>query len=126
MIGAPFPVRPTCLEIENFRGFRGDCSLDFGQDLTLLMGECKAGKSSILTAIEWCLLGTMVESGVPLQTGLRLTRSSFGNSALQGLFQTLEDVVVNGRGLSSSLFSCSFVPSAAAQMVATAERTGKA
>jgi len=62
MIGAPFPVRPTCLEIENFRGFRGACSLDFGQDLTLLMGECKAGKSSILTAIEWCLLGTKVVS----------------------------------------------------------------
>ena len=70
------------------------------------------------------LLGTMIESGVPLQTGLRLTRSSFKNSLLRGLFQTMEDDVVNGKGLSSSLFSCSFVPSAAAQMVATAERTG--
>jgi type II secretory pathway component PulF len=70
------------------------------------------------------LLGTMIESGVPLQTGLRLTRSSFKNSLLQGLFKKLEDDVVNGRGLSTSLFSCSFVPSTAAQMVATAERTG--
>ena len=70
------------------------------------------------------LLGTMIESGVPLQTGLQLTRSSFRNTVLQSLFKTLEDDVVNGRGLSSSLASCSFVPSAAAQMVATAERTG--
>ena len=79
---------------------------------------------AILIGRAFRLLGTMVESGVPLQTGLRLTRSSFGNSALRRLFQTLEDDVVNGRGLSTSLFSCSFVPSAAAQMVATAERTG--
>ena len=70
------------------------------------------------------LLGTMIESGVPLQTGLRLTRSSFRNSLVKKLFQTLEDDVVNGRGLSGALFSCNFVPSAAAQMVATAERTG--
>ncbi len=70
------------------------------------------------------LLGTMIESGVPLQTGLRLTRSSFRNSLVKKLFQTLEDDVVNGRGLSGALFSCRFVPSAAAQMVATAERTG--
>jgi type II secretory pathway component PulF len=70
------------------------------------------------------LLGTMIESGVPLQTGLRLTRSSFRNSLLQSLFKTLEDDVVNGRGLSTGLASCRFVPSAAAQMVATAERTG--
>ncbi len=70
------------------------------------------------------LLGTMLESGVPLQTGLRLTRSSFRNVLLQSLFKTLEDDVVNGRGLSTGLASSRFVPSAAAQMVATAERTG--
>lgn len=79
---------------------------------------------AILIGRAFRLLGTMIESGVPLQTGLRLTRSSFRNSLLRGLFQTLEDDVVNGRGLSGSLFSCGFVPSAAAQMVATAERTG--
>ena len=79
---------------------------------------------AILIGRAFRLLGTMIESGVPLQTGLSLTRSSFKNSTLRELFQTLEDDVVNGRGLSTALFSCSFVPSAAAQMVATAERTG--
>ena len=79
---------------------------------------------AILIGRAFRLLGTMIESGVPLQTGLRLTRSSFKNSLMRGLFQALEDDVVNGRDLSNSLFSCSFVPSAAAQMVATAERTG--
>ncbi len=43
---------------------------------------------------------------------------------MQTLFKTMEEDVVNGRGLSASLASSSFVPSAAAQMVATAERTG--
>lgn len=70
------------------------------------------------------LLGTMIESGVPLQTGLHLTRSSFRNSLFRSLFTQLEDDVVNGRGLSRSLAACDFVPSAAAQMIATAERTG--
>ena len=70
------------------------------------------------------LLGTMIESGVPLQTGLGLTRSSFRNSMFQALFKSLEEDVVNGRGLSRGLAACDFVPSAAAQMVATAERTG--
>ncbi len=79
---------------------------------------------SLLIGRAFRLLGTMLESGVPLQTGLRLTRSAFRNSLLQGLFRTLEDDVVNGRGLSTGLVSCRFVPSAAAQMVATAERTG--
>ncbi|MHB8900783.1 MAG: type II secretion system F family protein, partial [Thermoguttaceae bacterium] len=79
---------------------------------------------ALLIGRSFRLLGTMIESGVPLQTGLRLTRSSFRNSLLQSLFRTLEDDVVNGRGLSASLMTSSFVPSAAAQMVATAERTG--
>ena len=79
---------------------------------------------AILIGRAFRLLGTMIESGVPLQTGLRLTQSSFKNATLRGLFQTMEDDVVNGRGLSTALFASSFVPSAAAQMVATAEQTG--
>lgn len=79
---------------------------------------------SLLVGRAFRLLGTMLESGVPLQTGLRLTRSSFRNSLLRELFKTLEQEVVNGRGLSKGLAVSPFVPSAAAQMVATAERTG--
>ena len=70
------------------------------------------------------LLGTMLESGVPLLEGLRLTRSSIGNSVLRDFFREVEHEVINGRGLGDSLLKCPYVPPAGAQMVATAERTG--
>jgi len=70
------------------------------------------------------LLGTMLESGVPLLEGLRLTRSSISNSVLREFFQDIENEVINGRGLGDSLLACPYVPPAGAQMVATAERTG--
>jgi len=70
------------------------------------------------------LLGAIIESGVPLLDGLRLTRSSMRNSLLQDLFGTAEEEVVNGRGLSNVFLRSPFVPPAAAQMIATAEQTG--
>jgi len=70
------------------------------------------------------LLSTMLEGGVPLLDGLRLTRSSIRNSCFRELFDTLEDEVVNGRGLGAALQESPYVPAAAAQMVSTAERTG--
>lgn len=70
------------------------------------------------------LLGTMIESGVPLLEGLRLTRSAVGNSLLADLFSEIEEEVVNGRGMGAAFLACPFVPSAAAQMMATAEHTG--
>jgi type II secretory pathway component PulF len=79
---------------------------------------------SLLIGRTFRLLGTMIESGVPLLEGLQLTRSSIRNSLFKELFDTLEEEVVNGRGLGSTFLACPFVPPAAAQMIATAERTG--
>ena len=70
------------------------------------------------------LLGTMIDSGVPLVEGLQMTRAAVRNSLLKDLFADLEEEVLNGRGLSNTLLSSPFVPPAAAQMMATAERTG--
>jgi type II secretory pathway component PulF len=70
------------------------------------------------------LLGLMVDSGVPLLDSLRLARASVKNSLYRELFQRLEDDVLNGRGLSTALQSCSFVPSSATEMIMTAEKTG--
>jgi type II secretory pathway component PulF len=70
------------------------------------------------------LLGLMIESGVPLLEGLRLTRNAVKNSLYQKLFDDLEDAILNGRGLASSLINAGFVPPVAAEMVLTAERTG--
>jgi type II secretory pathway component PulF len=70
------------------------------------------------------LLSTMLASGVPLLEALRLTRASVRNVVLDGFFGNLEQEVINGRGLAPSFLAASFVPPAAAQMIATAEQTG--
>lgn len=70
------------------------------------------------------LMGLMIESGVPLLEGLRLTRNSVRNLLYRKLFDDLEDSILNGRGLATSMISAGFVPAVAAEMVLTAERTG--
>jgi type II secretory pathway component PulF len=70
------------------------------------------------------LMGLMIESGVPLLEGLRLTRNSVKNVLYRKLFDDLEESILNGRGLATSLISAGFVPAVAAEMVLTAERTG--
>jgi type II secretory pathway component PulF len=70
------------------------------------------------------LLGLMIESGVPLLEGLQLTRNAVRNSLYRELFKDLEEAILNGRGLASSLIKAGFVPPVAAEMVLTAERTG--
>jgi len=70
------------------------------------------------------LLGIMIESGVPLLEGLRLTRASMRNVHYKRLFDALEQDILNGGGLGEALTEASFVPPAAAQMVLTGQRTG--
>jgi type II secretory pathway component PulF len=70
------------------------------------------------------LLGLMIESGVPLLEGLKLTRNSIRNMLYRQLFDDLEESILNGRGLANSLINAGFVPAVAAEMVLTAERTG--
>jgi type II secretory pathway component PulF len=70
------------------------------------------------------LMGLMIESGVPLLEGLRLTRNSVKNMLYRKLFDDLEESILNGRGLATSLITAGFVPAVAAEMVLTAERTG--
>ena len=69
-------------------------------------------------------MGLMIESGVPLLEGLQLTRNATRNSLYRELFDQLEEAILNGRGLASSLIKAGFVPPVAAEMVMTAERTG--
>jgi type II secretory pathway component PulF len=70
------------------------------------------------------LLSTMLTSGVPLLESLRLTRASVRNVVLDEFFQKLDQEVINGRGLAPTFLAATFVPPAAAQMIATAEQTG--
>src|SRR3954451_18858076 len=60
------------------------------------------------------LMGLMIESGVPLLEGLRLTRNSVKNMLYRKLFDNLEESILNGRGLATSLITAGFVPAVAA------------
>jgi type II secretory pathway component PulF len=79
---------------------------------------------SLLVGRAFRLLGTMLDSGVPLVDGLKLVRSSVRNSLVRDAFAAIEDDVLNGRGMASSLLSAEVVPDTAAEMISTAERTG--
>lgn len=80
---------------------------------------------TLVTGRSFQLLGTMLQSGVPLLEGIRLCRSASRNAMFRNLFELMERELVNGQGISSTLFDAAFLPSGAAQMIATAERSGK-
>ncbi len=70
------------------------------------------------------LMGLMLSSGVPLLETIRLTRNGMNSYTYSGLFNRIEDEVLNGRGMSDVLMKSSFIPSEAAEMLTTAEKTG--
>lgn len=71
------------------------------------------------------LLGLLIESGVPLLDCLRLLKRSIKNRLFGDLADELEDAVTNGRSLSDALADNEVLPTSAAEMIATAERTGR-
>ncbi|TWU20982.1 Type II secretion system protein F [Novipirellula galeiformis] len=85
----------------------------------------KKATRSLSTGRTFRLLGTMLSSGVPLVDSIRLCRSASGNSLFRSMYERLESEVLRGEGLGPTLLSSSFLPSGAAHMVATAEKTGK-
>ena len=71
------------------------------------------------------LMGTMLQSGIPLLDALALCRTASGNRLLQRLFSRLEEDVINGRGISSGMLAATCIPGGASQMICTAERSGR-
>ena len=71
------------------------------------------------------LLGSMLQSGVPLLPALQLARGSVKNSVFRELFNCLEVEVLNGRGIGAALAATAFVPGGASRMILTAEKTGR-
>ncbi len=80
---------------------------------------------SLLAGRTFRLLGTLLESGVPLLESIRLCRGAVKNQLFLALFDRLDHEVTNGRGVSSEVARTEFVPPGIAQMVQTAERNGK-
>lgn len=79
---------------------------------------------SLLTGRAFCLMGTMLQNGVPLLDAIQLSRSAITNKVYQELFNTLEREVLSGNGIGRTLASSPFVPSGAAEMVLTGEKSG--
>ena len=104
--------------------FRSDVGRRQWDSLVLNLVLVRDVTRSLLIGRAFRLMGIMIESGVPLLDALRLTRASVQNSLFRELFHTLEDDILNGRGLGASLVNAGFVPPAAAEMVLTAEQTG--
>lgn len=71
------------------------------------------------------LLGLLFSSGVPLLDCLHLLRHAIRNTLFRRLTDDLEDAVTNGRSLSEALEGNEVLPGSAAEMIATAEKTGK-
>ena len=80
---------------------------------------------SLMSGRMFTLLGTMLESGIPLLDALGLCRTASRNRLMQQLFRRLEDDVLNGRGISAGLATATCIPSGASQMISTAERSGR-
>lgn len=80
---------------------------------------------SLLTGRSFRLLGSLLESGVPLLEAIRLCRGAIRNRLFLQLFDNLDREVTNGRGMSTEVARSEFVPPGAAQMVQTAERNGQ-
>lgn len=71
------------------------------------------------------LLGTMLQTGVPLVDCIRLCRAAAKNVFFRLMFDSIERDVLQGKGIASSLLSTKFLPVGAAHMVATAEKSGR-
>ncbi|MEO1980695.1 MAG: type II secretion system F family protein [Fuerstiella sp.] len=71
------------------------------------------------------LMGTMLQSGIPLLEVLSLCRAATRNRLLKQLFYQLEDDVINGRGIGPGLTTADCIPRGAAQMISTAEGSGR-
>lgn len=103
---------------------RSETGTRFWDRLVLNFGPVRDVSRALITGRAFHLLGIMLDSGVPLLDGLKLTQSSLQNSLFRGLFEQLQQDVLNGRGLTEALAAAPFLPNGAVEMVSTAERTG--
>ena len=70
------------------------------------------------------LLGTLLNSGVPLLDCLKLCQKAISNRLFVDLLKDCEAAVVNGEGLAATLNRTPILPAGVGQMIRTAERSG--
>jgi len=77
--------------------------------------------------VRFCrMLGTLLGSGVPLITSLRVAREAIGNQTLAEAVRSSIEQVQEGKSLARSLAACSqLFPPSVVEMVAVAEESGR-
>ncbi len=80
---------------------------------------------SLVAGRLFVMLGSMLQSGVPLIQSLQLCRTAVRNICFQELLDEMQSEVLNGRSIGRVLNNAAFVPAGISQMVGTAEQTGK-
>lgn len=85
----------------------------------------KNSTRSLSTGRLFRLLGTMLQTGVPLVDCIHLCRAASRNVFFRRMFEGIERDVLQGKGIANSLFAATFLPAGAAHMVSTAERSGR-
>lgn len=80
---------------------------------------------SLISGRLFVLMGTMIENGVPLIQALQLGRSATRSVAYRDLLDAMQEEVLNGRTINSVLNSAAIIPPGVAQMVGSANQSGK-
>ena len=85
----------------------------------------KSAARSLTTGRVFRLLGMMLSSVIPLLESLQLCSRSVSSVQFRRLMDSLEQEVTLGHMVGPIMARCAFLPPGAAQMVITAERSGK-
>lgn len=80
---------------------------------------------ALITGRAFRLLGTMLQSGIPLLEGIRLCRASISNRVFRDLFERMDRSVVAGGSIGVILKESNLLPPGVSQMLGAAERTGQ-
>lgn len=106
--------------------FRSHPILRRGLDRFLLFAPLiRSAYRPLATGRLFRFIGTLTNGGVPLLQAIRLTRDTTQNSYFASLLEEVEENILSGELASRALSAAEFLPPEAAQMVATAERTGR-
>lgn len=85
----------------------------------------RSAARSLTTGRVFRLLGMMLDSRIPLLESLQLCSRSVSSVQFRNLMDTMEREVTLGHMIGPVMAHCTFLPPGAAQMVITAERSGK-
>jgi general secretion pathway protein F len=70
-------------------------------------------------------LGTLLQNGVPLLTGLAILKETLGNAVFRGAVDIVSRDLKEGRGMAKPMLEAQVFPKLAVQMIGVGEETGK-